>query len=360
MKHALRNMAVATTLIFTLNATAIAVEAIGKVQQKNSLTRIQTESQAVEAKIELLDNEIGYNMAKTKENKIIILQTEKLIISATEGIVKVEKEAQKGQELYDSRMRAMYINGLDGYTSILLDAESFGDFISRVENLRIIIEFDKKVMDEFEVIKNELYEKQQGLNSKKIALVKLQEQNKVKLDKIILAKEAQKKLITELNAKEDNLVSKINTSTVVANNSVTKTNEMKKTAVKVNYTLSRGANLSQGSVVSYAYNFIGTPYSWGGSSPSTGFDCSGFTKYVYSHFGVSLGRSTYNQINNGVQVSKEDLQPGDLLFFGSNNDPQHTGIYVGGNSYIHSPRTGDVVKVSPMTRGDFITARRVN
>ena len=358
MKHTLRNMAVATTLIFALNATAIAVGAIGKVQlQKNSLTRIQIESQAVEAKIELLDNEIGYNMAKTKENKIIILQTEKAIVSATEGIVKVEKEAQKGQELYDSRMRAMYINGLDGYTSILLDAENFGDFISRVENLRIIIEFDKKVMDEFEVIKNELYEKQQGLNSNKIALLKLQEQNKVKLDKIILAKEAQKKLITELNIKENNLVSKINTSPVVANNSVTKTNEMKKTAAK--YTLSRGANLSQGSVVSYASNFIGTPYAWGGSSPSTGFDCSGFTRYVFSHFGISLGRSTYNQINDGVQVSKEDLQPGDLLFFGSNNDPQHTGIYVGGNSYIHSPRTGDVVKVSPMTRGDYITARRV-
>lgn len=359
MKHTLRNMAVATTLIFTINATAIAVEAIGKVQlQKNSLTRIQAESQAVEEKIELLDNQIGYNMAKTKENKIIILQTEKAIISATEGIVKVEKEAEMRQELFDSRMRAMYINGVDGYTSILFDAESFGDFISRVENLRIIIEFDKKVMGEFEVIKNELYEKQQGLNNNKIALLKLQEENKVKLDKIILAKEAQRKLITELNTKENNLVSRINTSTVVATNSITKTNEIKKTVAK--YTPSRGtANLSQGSVVSYASNFIGTPYSWGGSSPSTGFDCSGFTKYVYSHFGISLGRSTYNQINDGVRVSKDDLQPGDLVFFGSNNDPQHTGIYVGGNSYIHSPRTGDVVKISPMTRVDYITARRV-
>ena len=78
------------------------------------------------------------------------------------------------------------------------------------------------------------------------------------------------------------------------------------------------------------------------------------------HFGISIGRTTYDQINDGVRVSKDNLQPGDLVFFGSDNNPQHTGIYVGNNNYIHSPRTGDVIKVSAMTRADFITGRRVN
>ncbi|MBN4049339.1 C40 family peptidase, partial [bacterium AH-315-N14] len=126
------------------------------------------------------------------------------------------------------------------------------------------------------------------------------------------------------------------------------------------YTPSRGStNLSQDSIIAFASNFLGTPYSWGGASPSTGFDCSGFTQYVYSHFGISIGRATYDQINDGIRVAKNDLQPGDLVFFGSGNNPQHTGIYAGNNNYIHSPRTGDVIKVSAMTRGDYITGRRV-
>lgn len=110
--------------------------------------------------------------------------------------------------------------------------------------------------------------------------------------------------------------------------------------------------------MAYANNFLGTPYVWGANGP-TSFDCSGFVKYVYSNFGVDLERGTYDQVNQGVSVAREDLQPGDLVFFGSSSDPHHVGIYVGDNSYIHAPRTGDVVKISPLTRSDYLTARRV-
>jgi peptidoglycan DL-endopeptidase CwlO len=96
---------------------------------------------------------------------------------------------------------------------------------------------------------------------------------------------------------------------------------------------------------------------WGGTTPS-GFDCSGFTQYVYRHFGVSLGRTTYDQINNGYAVSKDQLQPGDLVFFGTGS-PTHVGIYVGNGMYINAPHTGDVVKIASVNRSDFITGRRV-
>ncbi|MBZ9636959.1 NlpC/P60 family protein [Clostridium sp. FP1] len=354
MKHVFRNMAVVTTLIFTLNVNALMVKVNGKLQsQKYSLTRAQTESQTIERKIEQYDNEIEKNMAKTEENKIKILQTEKAIKSAVEEINKVGNEAKKEQELFDARMRTMYMNGFDGYTSVLLNAESFGDFISRVENVRIIIKFDKKVMGEFEAIQNKLNEKQHCLNNTKAALLNLQVDNKLKLDKIILDKESQNKLITQLDIKENNLITRSGKEQVLVNQSIEKSVDK--------YTSSRGAtNLSKDSIISYASNFIGIPYIWGGTSPSTGFDCSGFTQYVYRHFGISVGRSTYDQINDGIGVSKSDLQPGDLVFFGIGDKPEHTGIYAGNNNYIHSPRTGDVIKVSPMTRGDYITARRLN
>ncbi|MGH4123009.1 MAG: NlpC/P60 family protein [Clostridium sp.] len=360
MKHAMRNMAVLTTLIFTFNVTALAVEVNGKLQpQKYSLTRNQTESQTIERIIEQYDNEIEKNMAKTGENKIKILQTEKAIKSVAEEINKVGNEVQKERELFDSRMRTMYINGVDGYTRVLLNSENFGDFVSRVKNIRVIIKFDKKVMSEFEAVQNKLNEKQQCLNYMKVELLKLQVDNKLKLEKIILAKESQNKLITKLDTKEKYLTARMGNAQGLANKSTTKTSGMRKSVAK--YTPSRGStNLSQDSIISYASNFLGTQYSRGGTSPSTGFDCSGFTQYVYNHFGISVGRSTYDQINDGIQVAKKDLQPGDLVFFGNNNNPHHAGIYVGNNNYIHSPRTGDVIKVSPMTRGDYLTARRVN
>ena len=97
----------------------------------------------------------------------------------------------------------MYINGFDGYTSIILDSESFGDFISRVENIKTIIEFDKKVMDKFEDIQNQLNKKQKSLNNTKDVLLNLQAENKQKLDKIILAKESQKRIDNSAKSKEN-------------------------------------------------------------------------------------------------------------------------------------------------------------
>jgi cell wall-associated NlpC family hydrolase len=105
--------------------------------------------------------------------------------------------------------------------------------------------------------------------------------------------------------------------------------------------------------------YLGIPYRWGGSSPSTGFDCSGFTMYVFSRVGVSIPRTVSTQYAVGVAVSRSELQPGDLVFF---NSLGHVGIYIGGNQFIHSPHTGDVVKISSITgyySDRYVGARRI-
>ncbi len=111
-------------------------------------------------------------------------------------------------------------------------------------------------------------------------------------------------------------------------------------------------------VVGIAMRYLGTPYVWGGASPS-GFDCSGFVMYVYSQVGVSLPHSSYAQYGAGVPVSYDQLQAGDLVFF---DGLGHEGIYVGGGMFIHSPHTGDVVKVSAMSgwySSAYVGARRI-
>ncbi|MCJ7688847.1 MAG: NlpC/P60 family protein [Clostridiaceae bacterium] len=348
MRNALKNLAVVVTLTLTLNVTALAVPTSGILQpQKDSLTKVQIEREKVESKIEQLDNEIGMNMTKAEENKTKISMTEKAIKIAVVDIVEVEGRAESEEELFNSRIRTMYMNGFDGYAQMILSAETLGDFVSRVENIKTIINFDKEVMNEFKATKIKLNEKQQSLEKTKEVLLSLQAENKEKLKKIILAKDSQKKLINQLNGKENIVLAETSNDYVPLN------------AIG-DVSPSRGtANISQNAVVSYASAFLGTPYLWAGTSPSTGFDCSGFTQYVYRHFGISIGRSTGDQIRSGVGVSKDELQPGDLVFFGSASNPHHTGIYIGDNKYIHSPHTGDVIKISSMTRRDYIRGRRV-
>ncbi len=100
-----------------------------------------------------------------------------------------------------------------------------------------------------------------------------------------------------------------------------------------------------------AKKYLGTPYRWGGSSPQTGFDCSGLVQWAYAHAGVRIPRVTDAQINapGGIAVSRSKLLPGDLVFFRSSSGyVHHVGISLGGDKFLHSPHTGDVVKTSSL------------
>jgi hypothetical protein len=108
-------------------------------------------------------------------------------------------------------------------------------------------------------------------------------------------------------------------------------------------------NTLGGQAVALAYQFLGVPYVWGGANPS-GFDCSGLTMYVYRQLGIKLGHYTGFQYYEGRRVPREQLEPGDLVFFHANSTgvPQHEGMYIGNGAFIHAPHTGDVVRVSSL------------
>jgi cell wall-associated NlpC family hydrolase len=101
----------------------------------------------------------------------------------------------------------------------------------------------------------------------------------------------------------------------------------------------------QARVVSFARHYLGVRYSYGGSSPTSGFECSGFTRYVYANFGIHLPHYSGGQFDLGRRVSRAALRPGDLVFF---DGLGHVGIYVGGDRFIHAPHTGTRVSIDPL------------
>ncbi|MBQ9737433.1 MAG: C40 family peptidase [Clostridia bacterium] len=115
-----------------------------------------------------------------------------------------------------------------------------------------------------------------------------------------------------------------------------------------------GAVSSKGqAIVELAKKYLGTPYVYGGSSPS-GFDCSGFVYFLYKNMGVTLNRVAADQMTNGTWVPKNALQPGDIVGFANKSGYiNHVGIYAGNGMMIHSPQTGDVVRYESIVTGNY-------
>lgn len=369
-------------------------------QGQEELEKAEDKLNELEVKLQELDSQIGGLQDKINENKSNILTKEKDIITIKKEIEKITKDLKEKQQIFDTRMRAIYKSGSPGYLELIIKAEGMSDLFSKVKAIGKLMDFDKKIIEELDNTKLELDNKKESLDSQVKSLNELKIENENKLSEVNIKKQEQKKLVD--NAKEESKKVKVdlkekerkiitfqkdiiqNSSSsvddikgaigalretrkiiVVIDDEVVELIEKGKDIIKnreaaakaPSIVQSRGgsdaAPASSNSIVNYAYNFIGVPYVWGGTKPS-GFDCSGFTSYVYNAFGYGIGRDTYAQIGSGTSVSYNDLQPGDLIF---TNGVNHVGIYVGGGQMIHAPRTGERVKVGPIYK--FSSARRV-
>ncbi|MDO4536449.1 MAG: NlpC/P60 family protein [Clostridium perfringens] len=252
-----------------------------------------------------------------------------------------------------------------------------------IENVKKVEELNTK-KEEQQIIIDEMYEKKNSMAS---YIEELENElvttflNDIKEDKSI---DELNNLITALNGlknqvQTDAVINSINNGIVkaqgiisgkeveirkarereiITNNATTdSTDDEVNDNSDVIQTEERVVNESTSSIVSYAYQFIGLPYVYGATGPSS-FDCSGFTQHVFSKFGYSITRTTYTQVNQGTHVSRENLQPGDLVFTrGTVSSPGHVGIYVGNGKMIHASRPGVGIIVGDIY--DYVTARRI-
>lgn len=380
MNKKIISVTLALSIILTTNSKTFAEPALDSQlqdsqnrynQSQSALNTAQKKAKDAETKIEMLDNQIQQGMEEINGIKNKINKKEQYIKTAEQGINIAEENIRSKQYIYNKRIRAIYMTGNTGYLSMLLSANGIDDFFSKAEAIKKITEYNNNVISELSEGRQNIQKKKDKLAVDKNTLVVLKSDSEKRLKNLNIQKEKEIPLLTEAKSEVDSAVAlnasfKAQIDTIKQKAAALKAAEAKAAQENTNnnVTINRGgslavSNYSSDTIIAYAATFLGTPYVWGGGSPNPGFDCSGFTQYVYRHFGVSLGRTTYDQIKDGVEVSKGQLQAGDLVFFGTLDDPHHMGMYIGNGMYIHAPHTGDVIKISPLGRSDYLTARRV-
>jgi peptidoglycan DL-endopeptidase CwlO len=343
-------------------AVVVAGPAAGEPPQ---IAAKRAEAQQVLGEIQSLDSQLeqaveAYNGATDELTRIEgqrALNTRHLSIAKHNLVV--------AQRRLGNRLRAMYTQPQDDSTlAILLGARSLSEFVDNVETVNSVASQDTQVIGEIKRFKHDvtvraaflkraqarqeqvvaeraaakrdieagLAERRRLVESIKGEIARLQREEEARQARLAAA--AQQRLQAELSAQKEAAVQAQQQGTDVVGASAI-TPEGVSVAPPARF----------GGVVGIAMQYLGTPYVWGGASPG-GFDCSGFVMYVYSQVGVYLPHLAAGQYNYGTPVSQDELQPGDLVFF---DGLGHVGIYIGGGQFVHSPHTGDVVKISSLS-----------
>jgi len=306
--------------------------------------------QALDADLELVVD--SYNAAQVELDKIVAAQR------VNERRLKIARgNLAAAQGTLESRLVELYKNGSPDLVEILLGSSSLDEILDGIETANRVSDQDTQILREVRRFQKEIKQREAEL-----------ERARSRQEQVVAERAARRDEIESSLAERQRLLDSIKDQ--IAKIQAEERARQRRLEAQARARLAApapasseaptGAPPSQyGGVVGIAMQYLGTPYRWGGSSPSTGFDCSGFVMYVFSRVGVSLPRVVSAQYTVGVPVSRSELQPGDIVFF---NGLGHNGIYIGGNQFIHSPHTGDVVKISSITgyySSGWVGARRV-
>jgi cell wall-associated NlpC family hydrolase len=343
-----------------------------------SISSKQAEAQRVMGELQQLDSSLEraveqYHYATLKLERIRRAQKQN---GYELGVA--QRNLKRSQQVIAQRLVTLYTSDQNSTLEVILGAKSLDDILSRVDAATRVSSLDTRVLHEVRTfrtavkkhqrelaaakkqqdnlvaerasqrnaIESRLAERRRFLASVKSEIVQLQAQQHAR--ELQMARAAQERLASHQREAQQAAESTVVGATAEAVGSTAETE-----GVTV------APPPTHGGVVGVAMSYLGTPYVWGGGSPG-GFDCSGLVAYSYAQVGVSLPHSSYAQYSAGVPVSRDQLQPGDLVFF---DGLGHVGIYIGGDQFVHAPHSGDVVKVSSLGESwyasTYVGARRI-
>jgi cell wall-associated NlpC family hydrolase len=328
-----------------------------------AIQRAQNQAAALRDLVEQLDEELSaatedYNYAaqQLEDTQAAIKKTQKQVKQSESDLATVQ--ARLNQRVVD-----IYKSGDLTILAVLLDARSFSDLIGRYEQLQRLSKQDAELLGQIQGYKAqvsdhkarldaEVKQEQVDVQNTEAAKQKIQAQL-AKQKKALAGKEKQiAQLKREEAARQAALLAAAKKAAEEAERKAAAERAAREAAAKNKKPADNGSSGGSGAVgydadksaqvVDYALRFVGAPYVWAGSTPS-GFDCSGFTQYVYKHFGIYLPHSSRMQAGYGTAVSRANLKPGDLVFFFS--PIHHVGIYIGGGKMVNAAGTGKGVRI---------------
>jgi cell wall-associated NlpC family hydrolase len=316
----------------------------------------QAEAQSVLAQIQEIDASLehavdAYNAAQIELDRI---EAEQAVNERRLGIARANL-AQAEKNL-SARLVALYTGHEESTLEVLLGAASLDDVLDRLDTVNRVSDQDARIVGEVKMFRAEVKRRERELAAAR-----------ARQEQVVAERAARRESIESQLAERQQLLATIKDQIEKIRAAEAARQQRLEAQARARISSSGsvgqtpgGGNPSGGhtGVVSIAMRYLGVPYQWGGASPS-GFDCSGFVMYVYAQVGVSLPHNAAMQYGYGSAVSRENLQAGDIVFF---NGLGHDGIYIGGNQFIHSPHTGDVVKISSITgwyADTYVGARRL-
>lgn len=366
-----------TSVLVPVSASTISELQKDIQQQQQNLDALNDNISSMEDEQDLLEEEISdldselLNMLTSiglLEDDIAAKEEEIAVAQADYDAAKATEQAQ--YEAMKIRIQYLYENGDSSYLSILLEAQSMSDLLNKAEYVEQIYAYDRQKLEEFQETtrqvealrvaleneKAELETQKSEMEIQQAYLNTLLEQKKAQSEdyEVQIARAKQEAATYKAKIKEDEKkIAKLKEEErkKLAAQNAAKTNS--NTNVAKIITDATGTELGK-QIANYACQFIGNPYSYGGTSLTNGADCSGFTYRVYADFGYSLPRTSFLQRNAGVGVEYANAQPGDLICYEG-----HVAMYIGGGKIVHasSPSTG--IKISNATYKPIICVRRI-
>ncbi|TLM74796.1 MAG: hypothetical protein FDZ70_07100, partial [Actinobacteria bacterium] len=315
---------------------------------RRELAALQAKADALQAQLDDLDRDLSiaaesYNAASERLAQVRAeLETTKADLESAQTAYAIQ------QELLDKRATSIYREGDLAMVELLLDSKSFADLIARVKFMNTMGVHSADLAKQLEVQRDQI--------ARTAAELAAAEQEATSLEFELNARKREIEL--RISDREEMLrrVDSDILALLLQQDQARRAEEAELLAEILAGASERGVAVVPGTPVETALAYHGVPYLWGGATPA-GFDCSGLVLYVFAQHGVQLPHYSGAQFLMGEKVDVADLQPNDVVFFGS--PVHHVGIYIGGGYFIHAPRTGDFVKVSLLAaRKDFAGARR--
>ena len=353
---------------------------VGPATADPSISSKREQAQAILVQIREMDSSLShaieaYNLANIQLDEIDTdLDTNARHLGVARSSLTV------AQSHVAQRLRALYINGSSsGAVEVILGAKSLDDLLDRLDMAQRVGGQDSKVLKDMKRFRKEVQTRRAKLRSDRSRQAQIVSERATRKrsiegqlaerqrllasvkDEIVQMEAAERRRQAQLEAQAR---ARLEAAAAAVASARQQTLEIPAdpvaAAVDPGYVTTAAPPPRYGGAVGVAMQYLGVPYVWGGASPS-GFDCSGLTSYAFAQIGVSLPHNAamqYSQV--GVYVSRDQLAPGDLVFF---DGLGHVGMYIGGDQFIHAPHTGDVVKISSLNdswyASTYVGAKRV-